>query len=368
MSKVVISGYYGFNNAGDEAVLFSIVSTLKQLKPEVEITVLSNDPVKTAAQHGVKSVNRWKLPEVWLAVQKCDLLISGGGSLLQDVTGSTSVIYYLGIVRMAKFLGKPVIFYANGVGPVTRPFTKMLINLVGNKVDTITVRDDQSLQDLKEMGVTKPLARVTADPALGIDREVIDLNRGRELLRQLGLEVHEGKPLLGICVREWKGLTEYTTKIARVADGMARQGWQVVLLPMHYPNDLAPSLRVAKAMEYPPVVAEEEYHVKDILAMIGNLDLLLGMRLHALIMSSVMNVPFLGISYDPKVDRFLELMGLEGAGPVQTLDEDILRDKLAETISRRGELREYLRGRMQELAERARESAILALSLLPGKL
>ncbi|MHB8170290.1 MAG: polysaccharide pyruvyl transferase CsaB [Thermincolia bacterium] len=364
MSRVVISGYYGFNNAGDEAVLFSIVSTLKQLKPELEIIVLSNDPAKTTAQHGVKAVNRWNISEIWMAVQKCNLLISGGGSLLQDVTGAKSIIYYLGIVRLAKLLGKPAMFYANGVGPVTKPLTKMLINLISNKVDTITVRDEQSLEDLREMGVTKPMTRITADPALGIDREVIDLNHGRELLKNLGLEVHEGKPILGVCVREWEGLNEYAIKIARVADDLAAQGWQVVLMPMHYPKDVEPSRRVARAMSNPVIVVEEEYHVKDILAMIGNLDFLLGMRLHALIMSSVMHVPFLGISYDPKVDRFLELIGLEGAGTVQELDEEVLREKLADKIIKRGEGREYLRGRMTELAERARESAILALSLL----
>ncbi|MDA8235334.1 MAG: polysaccharide pyruvyl transferase CsaB [Clostridia bacterium] len=364
MSRVLISGYYGFNNAGDEAVLFSIVSTLKQLKPDVEIVVLSNDPAKTTSQHSVKAVNRWKIPEILLAVQKCDLLISGGGSLLQDVTGAKSVVYYLGIVRLAKLLGKPVMFYANGVGPVTKPLTKMLINLIGNKVDTITVRDEQSLNDLREMGVNKPMARISADPALGINREVIDLNHGRELLKNLGLEVHEGKPILGICVREWEGLTEYTTKIGRVADGLAAQGWQVVLLPMHHPKDVEPSRRVAKVMTSPAIVVEEEYHVKDTLAMIGNLDFLLGMRLHALVMASVMHVPFLGISYDPKVDRFLELIGLEGAGAVQNLDEEILREKLAEKMCKRSELREYLRTRMTELSERARESAILALSLL----
>jgi len=364
MSKVVISGYYGFNNAGDEAVLFSIVTTLKQLKPDVEIVVLSNDPVKTSQQHGVKAVNRWKVQEVMAAVGKCDLVISGGGSLLQDVTGSRSAIYYLGIVQMAKLLRKPVIYYANGIGPVTRTLTKTLIKIVSNKVDTITVRDDKSLQDLIEMGVTKPLARVTADPALGISREAIDLARGQELLGELGIEINSEKPILGICVREWKGLQDYTNKIAKVADEVASQGWQVVLLPMHYPHDVLPSLRVAKAMNYPAVVAEKEYHVKDILAMIGNLELLVGMRLHALIMSAVMNVPFVGISYDPKVDRFLELMGLEGAGTVHGLNENSLKDKVFSAIRGKIELKELLHRQMQELSQRARESAILAISLL----
>ena len=57
--KVLLSGYYGFDNAGDEAVLYAIVRALRQVKPDIDITVLSNQPENTAQALDVKAVNRW---------------------------------------------------------------------------------------------------------------------------------------------------------------------------------------------------------------------------------------------------------------------------------------------------------------------
>ncbi|SMB88453.1 Polysaccharide pyruvyl transferase [Desulfonispora thiosulfatigenes DSM 11270] len=86
MKKVILSGYYGFNNAGDEAVLYSIIAALRGLDENLEITVLSNNPEHTIKAYQVKAINRWKVKEIYPAIKEADLVISGGGSLLQDVT------------------------------------------------------------------------------------------------------------------------------------------------------------------------------------------------------------------------------------------------------------------------------------------
>ena len=102
MNKVVLSGYYGFNNAGDEAVLQAIINSLKKADQDLDITVLSNNPEHTTKAYGVKAVNRWKLNEIAGAIKESDLLISGGGSLLQDVTSKNGILYYLGIIGLAR--------------------------------------------------------------------------------------------------------------------------------------------------------------------------------------------------------------------------------------------------------------------------
>ena len=96
--KIVISGYYGFDNCGDEAVLLAMIHCLKTHRPDVRITVLSDNPKKTQEMYGVKAVNRWKPLNIALAIFSCNLLISGGGSLLQDATSSRSLRYYLGLM------------------------------------------------------------------------------------------------------------------------------------------------------------------------------------------------------------------------------------------------------------------------------
>ena len=109
--KVLLSGYYGFDNAGDEAVLYAIVHALRDANPDIEITVLSNQPEKTALQLDVHAVNRWGKSGLIKAVKDCDVLISGGGSLLQDVTSKNGILYYLGLIKLAQVLKKKVMIY-----------------------------------------------------------------------------------------------------------------------------------------------------------------------------------------------------------------------------------------------------------------
>ena len=92
MNKIVISGYYGFANAGDEAMLAAIVKALRSTENSVKLTVISGNPQITAAKYGVASIHRFNPLEIFLSLRSCDLLLSGGGSLLQDVTSKRSLL------------------------------------------------------------------------------------------------------------------------------------------------------------------------------------------------------------------------------------------------------------------------------------
>jgi glycosyltransferase involved in cell wall biosynthesis len=91
--NVVMSGYYGFGNAGDEAILQSIHQNISGTGGDISITVLSNDPEDTKNRYGYNAVNRFKLLSVFKALRNCDALVSGGGSLLQDHTSTRSRFY-----------------------------------------------------------------------------------------------------------------------------------------------------------------------------------------------------------------------------------------------------------------------------------
>ena len=112
MSKLVISGYYGFDNAGDEAMLLAMVGAFRSMEPSLDITVISGNPADTRQRYGVSAVHRLNLWGIIRAIQRCDLLISGGGSLLQDVTSGRSIFYYLGIMQLACWMGRRIMLYA----------------------------------------------------------------------------------------------------------------------------------------------------------------------------------------------------------------------------------------------------------------
>lgn len=364
MAKVVLSGYYGFNNLGDEAVLFSILKTLRDLRLGLRIEVLSNRPEETAEIYKVTVANRWKLMDIYRALKEADMLISGGGSLLQDVTGLKSLIYYLGVIGLARLLGKPVFFYAQGIGPVNSKLGRLLMRLVVNRVNYITVRDESSRQDLADMKITRPRVTVTADPVLGLEQKFIDEKIGGQILQEAGLDLSIERKLVGVSVREWQGLTAYKEMLGEVCDKLARLGYQVVFLPMHYPDDLETSREIVSRMEQPAVVLSGQYSVIEMASLIANMDLLIGMRLHALILAAVMHVPPVALSYDPKIDRFMDLLGRKAAADVANPDFANMWAAVEEIIKEPWLAREELIREVEPLRLQAQRTAALALQVL----
>lgn len=364
MSEIVISGYYGFANAGDEAMLAAMIEALTEVDPTVKITVISGNPADTRARHGVEAVYRLHYPDIIRVLAKSDLLISGGGSLLQDVTSDRSLYYYLSIMMLAKKMGKAVMLYAQGIGPVRGALAKGAMRYIGNEVDLITVRDGGSCEELKLLGVKKPPVHITADPVLAL--HPVDKEIGRAILRRYGLE--GASPIIGISAREWKDWSYYKQTIAQAVDQLALElGARVVFIPMQWPDDLEVARKIKKRMKYPAVLLEEEYTTSELLSLVGNLDLLIGIRLHALIFATVMNTPLIGISYDPKIDRFLETLGDRHVGTLQSITVDTLMAKVRNLwpdIKRTDKKREE---RINNLRHKAFENAELAMALIENR-
>lgn len=363
--KLVIVGYYGFNNIGDEAVLYSMLRTLRSPQGDLKITVLSNEPEKTAKNYGVQAVDRWQFKEVFKTIRQGDLIILGGGSLLQDITSFKSLFYYLGIVLIAKALRKKVFFYAQGVGPITKGVSKKAIKQIVNKVDMITVRDSASKKLLQEIGVTEPEILVKTDAVLGLYAHEMDKKQGLKYLEKNEVELGEGAPpIIGISVRDWRDYQGYKKALAFVGDELVKRGYQIVFLPFHFPDDIVPSREIANMMKEPAVVIRDQLGVTEVLGSLSALHLLIGMRLHALIMASVMEIPVVGISYDPKVDAFMKLLGQPLAGRVETLDGELLMKEVWQVLLEREEVLESLREGLSGMRMEARDTARLALELL----
>ena len=307
--KVLLSGYYGFDNAGDEAVLYAIIRALRQAKPDIDITVLSNQPEKTANALEVKAVNRWSKGGLVKAVKDCDVLISGGGSLLQDVTSKNGILYYLGIIKLAQLMKKKVMIYAQGIGPVSNGRNRKLVRKILNKANAITVRDLDSRMELMQMGVYREIM-VCADPVMGISVDEIEKETGKNLLEKNGAELSDAKPILMVAMRSWQGNNRLFLEVANYCDAAIQMGWQVVLLPFHYPDDIEAGEKIAAQMKEKEhvLILNENYSPQDTMAILKNADLILGMRLHSLIMGAALLKPMIALSYDPKVSSFMQLL------------------------------------------------------------
>jgi len=314
-ARVVISGYYGFGNCGDEAVLFAAIHCLKELKPDIEITVLSNNPAETSELYGVNAVQRWSPLKVLSAILSCDMLISGGGSLLQDVTSAESLIYYSAVIQCAQFFGKKVFIYSQGIGPLLKKMTRHHVARVLGRCCEITVRDERSATLLAEMGV-KPPVTVTSDPVMALSRDSFkpaDIDTTLAALEIPAANSGEGnreRPLLLAIIRPWAE-NSHIVPVAHYLDTQVIDGWDVLLVPAYYEQDNDIMTMIGKQMTQRHHILTEPLTAHEFIALVASADCVLSMRLHGLICAMAMGVPMLALSYDPKVDAFMEQAGLE---------------------------------------------------------
>ncbi len=364
MSNIVVSGYYGSKNAGDEAMLAAMIEVLSELDPQTNITVISANPPDTKRRHGVEAVSWLSFSAIWKALRASDLLVSGGGSLLQNVTSRRSLYYYMAIIVLAFLARRPVMLYAQGIGPIEGFWARTMMRLIGNRVRLITVRDHGSLAELSALGISRPKIAATADPVLAI--HPVPKEAGRQILQWNG--VTEDQPLVGISVREWKGWQRYKETFAETADRIAAElGANIVFLPMQYPEDVKTAEMVAALMKEEAVVLDGEFSTAELLSLVGNMDLLLAIRLHALIFAGVMGVPLVGVSYDPKIDRFLDSIGEAPAAKLETVTADELMAQVRCKWQAREVFREKNAALLNDLRHLAFQNAELAVEILREK-
>jgi polysaccharide pyruvyl transferase CsaB len=363
--RFVVSGYYGFGNAGDEAVLAGIREAFaRRAGDRVNLVALARNPDETTRFHGMEAVDRMNLSAMRQAIRESDLLISGGGSLLQDTTSVRSLLYYLWVARLAFSQGVPVMFYAQGIGPLRRTMSRSLVRMVANRVSTITVRDQPSARLLQSIGVTRTPLEVTADPAFALTPaapEVIE-----EAYREEGLSPDE--PLIGVALRAWGGVGESpVVSYARLLQALAAQtGARIALLPMQIPNDVIFAEQVAQATDTPSAypILGRTHPPNVLLGLVGRMQAVVAMRLHALIFAARMHVPPFALSYDPKVANLMQGLGLDDSlEHWRGFDPDDVAERVTGLLAERETRVAALQIRAAALEESALRNADCALAL-----
>lgn len=381
--RIVISGYYGFRNSGDEAVLRSILLALESEGAaqgvRVQPVVLSADPAWTSSMYGVEAVHRMRPAEVWKALRSSDGLISGGGSLLQDATSAKTIPYYTGIMKLAQWLGKPTFAYSQGIGPVQRRWMDPLIRHVMRRSAYVSVRDAESAALLARMGVPHDRIDVVPDPVMGLplpDGSAAGVAARASAARHEAapaspgaagapaLRAEETPPLLGVSLRHWRS---DGADMARAADALValskRRPVRLRFLPFHTPSDRITSEQVMERLSgrlgegSTAELAAPGDDPQQMLLEVGRCDALFGMRLHALIYAANQLVPMLGLSYDPKIDQFLHRLQLTPVGTTEYLDAETFADAASALLDNLEDWRAAHRPAIDQLIQQSQKPA-----------
>ncbi len=312
MCKILLAGYYGFNNIGDEAILEMFLKILEKKVDKKNIRILTADPDKTEKKFNIKGIDRYSFVKVNKAIKEADVVLVGGGSLLQDVTSKKSIYYYLYIIYISKLLNKKIALLSQGIGPINGKINKIVASKVLKKVDYISVRDKNSLEELRKIGLDKKDIMLAADPVINYKSNFKSKNKNRINI--------------GFSLREWQE-SNIINLINRLISSFDEKKYEFTFIPFHYDEDVR-ILENVNCNGRNCNIIRDRKRIDEVYEIISNLDLMVGVRLHSLIFAAAAKIPVIGISYDPKVENFLKSIGEKNIFHINDINEKELYNEI----------------------------------------
>ncbi len=309
--RIFLLGFYGYDNIGDEVLLASILDALRA--PNIDFKVLSYNAKKTEQLHAVTAVSRRKSIGVIKQIASSDVIVVGGGSILQDITSSKSFFYYMSILLIGKMLGKRVYLLGNGFGPIKKWFNRRLLKWFIPQIDGVVARDEASYRAYLDYGCKRLFNGV--DCAFDY----------RHLPAAKAVE----KPYVAIALRPWRNDAQVVQLLSDYIPQLNRLGYAVKLVAMKAPEDVAVMQQLAQIGVDTALVAHD---LTAVLEALKGAHLLIGMRLHALILAAIVGTPFVAISYDPKITSFVDQLLARPALTVDAVDLTSLNQRVLQIL------------------------------------
>lgn len=359
---VVISGYYGFGNTGDDSLLAVIISELRRECPDIKLTVLSRNPRLTGRVYGVRSINRFNIFSVAKATRHARLLINGSGNLIQNGTSNRSLMYYIGIMRLAAYHRLRIMMYASGIGPIKGGRYRKAARDILDRTDLISLRENDSAKELVSLGVTNKNVTVTADPAYRIEpaaAEWIGYVMNREHIKTDGA-------YFAVALRSWPDVADdYEKKLADALIEIHNNGGGIPLfIPMQASADLPLCRRVAAAAGGRVI---KGLTASELIGLFSYMNFVVAMRLHSAIYAASAGVPFIGLAYDMKINAMAAEYGLPYNIDVRFFTSEALVSMAGDIMRKRAELTKLISARAAQMRARAGTDAAAAVALLHGK-
>ncbi len=389
MPTILIGGYYGAGNVGDEAILEAMVGELRAQRPDLDFLVTSWDPDKTSRDLKV-SAFFWKDINALIdAALKADLIILGGGGLFHDYWGIDPDTYlrkafwditaFGSLPLLARLLDVPCMIYAVGVGPLQSDLAREHTRLAFERCQAATLRDHESLEILRQTGfnVEEPgrTIEVLADAVFSFSTQAEEEHWADAFLQDRRID--RDTPLLGVSLLYWDRGGKPEEWLPRVAEGvrlfLEKNGqFQLIGIPFQvleatpFTNDAIILKELGQQIGMPQRTHIIEHPLTPRLAqaLIGRCSLLLGMRLHSLIMGINNGIPVVALSRAPKISSLMSRFGLDRFCLPIAGQPQILASELQAGWDQRPALSTRLRILQQEARNETARHARLALTLL----
>lgn len=289
--NILVSGYIGFNNFGDEAIFYALSTHLKSLGFNVSVLCNNKNIVKKTYQ--VKTYHYKKPQQILKALLSNDILISGGGSLLQNKTSNFSLFYYLFIILLAKLLFKKVIIFSQGFEPIKGFLPCLITKTVLKTVDYITVRDKKSEDYLKSLKINSDL---TSDPVYSLVQD---------------MSVNENKKGLIVQLRSFQGINEkFVQDLAKSVSKYNKEPVSVFSFQDEFDKKIC--IDFIEELKKNGVQAEfiSNKTIDETLEIINNSKFVISTRLHGLIAATALKSKVFALKYDDKIQTLTDELNI----------------------------------------------------------
>lgn len=322
MKKVLVSGYIGFNNFGDEAIFYSLSNHLKKL--EFDVSVLCSNKNIVKEKYDVKTYNFKKPFEIIKAIFNCDILISGGGSLLQNKTSNFSLFYYLSILLIAKLLFKKTIIFAQGIEPINGKLQTFITKSVLKTVNFISVRDENSLNLLKSWKLNPILV---SDPIYSIIENIKISNKRKGIIIQL---------------REFKNINE--SFLEDLANALPKNKIQDDINVFSFQDEIDEKIckKFIKILENKGIIANyiPNKSIKETIEIVNNSKYMISTRLHGVLISHALKVKTFALIYDKKLETFAKELNIKAIN-LDNYDKEELKNKINFLLNNEDKTKNY---------------------------
>ncbi|MEN3188138.1 MAG: polysaccharide pyruvyl transferase family protein [Atribacterota bacterium] len=301
-------GYYGFGNWGDELSLLATLRAVEKLRRNggqfvCQVLYRTTNPLFDFPP-GVEVVSRECFPQILKQVKNSQALMVGGGSLLQDTTSFRSLAYYYSLLRFALFWGKPILFYGCGLGPFKRSLSRWMVSGVLRR-SFLLLRDEESCTLAYQLGTRPSRVVLGVDPVFLLQDLLPEKKGSAEkvavFLRPVDREKEEN------LFRSLKALLAFVPEMEFVA--------------FHHQLDGEFVSRLAKRLG---VRSFSFDHLMEVLAYFQNVDMVFSMRFHPLVLSTMLDIPWVAFDVDPKIRALASLFSGENLLSFQGLSPEAL--------------------------------------------
>jgi len=392
--KFVIFGYYGYASIGDEAILRKIINDIKNNIISSHITVFSANPSYTREFFKINSVKNSIFHNFFTLIKeiiRSDCFILGGGGMLSDWQKSSPFLW-LTLPIFSILFRKKLIIYGVGVNPFRTLYGKLLLKFVLKHSSLIIVRDIYSKLCLINFLDEKEKIHVTIDPAIGLNTPKDRFFKSYIKNKKISNKSLTEKPKIGICPSAFfhipKLWSNSPNRYNRLKQDFSRliqflidnYRANIFLIPISMKYDIIFCKEICKLLDENSKSStfiidslKTPTNLRDILS---NMDLIIGMRFHSIVLSINLAIPFVGITYGKKHTCLLKKINylhnsIIISDGIHEKNKDMDFNKIKEIIARvwndKDNIREFLKEKRNILINIEKSNISLLKKVMIGK-